>query len=95
VRLHRPYQTSGRNLPRLRQSYLLEKVTKDGTFLICPNSKAPAKPKTAAKSAKSAKAAKTKTKPAAVPAVEPGSCDFSKKIAEPNRGRAHRRLALE
>jgi hypothetical protein len=59
-------------------------VTKEGTFLICPNSKAPAKSKTAAKSAKSAKSAKTKAKAAAqIPEVEPGSCGFSKKIAEP------------
>jgi len=78
-----PTKPVAETCPDCGSPYLLEKVTKDGTFLICPNSKAPAKPKTAAKSAKSAKAAKTKTKPAAVPAVEPGSCDFSKKIAEP------------
>ena len=68
--------------PECGSPYLLEKVTKEGTFLICPNSKAPAKSRTAAKSAKSAKAAKTKAK-AAAQLVEPGSCDFSKKIADP------------
>jgi hypothetical protein len=62
----------------------MEKTTKEGTFLVCPNSKAPAKSKTAAKSAKktSAKSAK-KAVAAKVPEVEPGSCSFSKKIAEP------------
>ncbi len=71
--------------PQCGSPYLLEKVTKDGTFLICPNSKAPSKSRTAAKAAKSTKAgAKAKTKAAAqAPSVEPGSCDFSKKIADP------------
>jgi DNA topoisomerase-1 len=74
--------------PDCGSPYLLEKVTKEGTFLICPNSKAPSKSKTAAKAA-ATKAAKTKAKgkakvvAAQAPAVEPGSCDFSKKIAEP------------
>ena len=77
--------------PECGSPYLLEKVTKEGTFLICPNSKAPAKAKTkaAAKSTKaakpSAKAKKTAAKADAVKAaaVEPGSCTFSKKVAEP------------
>ncbi len=77
-----PTKPVAETCPDCGSPYLLEKVTKEGTFLICPNSKAPAKSKTAAKSAKS-KTAKTKAKPAAVPTVEPGSCGFSKKIAEP------------
>jgi len=75
--------------PDCGSPYLLEKVTKEGTFLICPNSKAPSKSKTAAKAA-ATKAAKTKAKGKAkavpvaqAPTVEPGSCDFSKKIADP------------
>ena len=74
--------------PNCGSPYLLEKVTKEGTFLICPNSKPPAKSK--GKSAKTAKPAAKSTKKSAAskPAVEaasiePGSCDFSKKIAEP------------
>ena len=82
--------------PECGSPYLLEKVTKEGTFLICPNSKAPAKAKAGAKSAKPekpGKAAKTKAKPAATIAaaevaevtaeVEAGSCSYSRKIAEP------------
>ena len=70
--------------PECGSPYLMEKTTKEGTFLICPNSKAPAKARTAAKSTKktAAKSAK-KTAVAKVPEVEPGSCSFSKKIAEP------------
>jgi DNA topoisomerase-1 len=74
--------------PDCGSPYLLEKVTKEGTFLICPNSKPPAKAR--AKPAKPTKAAaKSKAKSAAsvivaeAPSVEPGSCTFSKKIAEP------------
>jgi DNA topoisomerase-1 len=79
-----PTKPVAETCPDCGSPYLLEKVTKEGTFLICPNSKAPAKSKTAAKSAKSAKSAKTKAKAAAqVPEVDPGSCGFSKKIAEP------------
>ena len=71
--------------PECGSPYLMEKTTKEGTFLICPNSKAPAKGKTAAKAAKktSAKSAKKAAAVAKVPEVEPGSCSFSKKIAEP------------
>ena len=76
--------------PDCGSPYLLEKVTKEGTFLVCPNSKAPAKskakPVTAppAKSAKKSakKSAASKTVAAAVP-VAPGSCTFAKKIADP------------
>jgi DNA topoisomerase-1 len=69
--------------PECGSPYLLKKVTKEGTFLICPNSKAPAKSKTAAKFAKKA-SAKSKTKTTAKAAVaEAVSCDYSKKIAEP------------
>ena len=76
--------------PDCGSPYLLEKVTKEGTFLICPNSKPPAKSRTAAKTAKTRAATKSAKKSAlktvaeaAVPEVEPGSCTFSKKIAEP------------
>jgi DNA topoisomerase I len=79
--------------PECGSPYLLEKVTKEGTFLICPNSKPPAKGKSASKAAKaaaakatkkSAKSAKVAEKTAAsAPAVEPGSCTYQKKIAEP------------
>jgi DNA topoisomerase-1 len=77
--------------PDCGSPYLLEKVTKEGTFLICPNSKAPAKSKAKAtkaekptKTAKSAKAgAKSAAKSAKTAEVEPGSCTFQKKIAEP------------
>ena len=60
--------------PDCGSPYLLEKVTKDGTFLICPNSKAPAKSK-----------AKPKTKDKGKKKVETAeiTCGFSKKIAEP------------
>jgi DNA topoisomerase I len=84
-----PTKPVAESCPDCGSPYLLEKVTKEGTFLICPNSKAPSKSKTATKSAatkaKSAKsAAKSKSKAAAqAPSVEPGSCDFSKKIADP------------
>jgi hypothetical protein len=61
----------------------MEKTTKDGTFLVCPNSKAPSKAKTAAKSAKKKTSAKKSAAVAKAPEVEPGSCSFSKKIAEP------------
>jgi hypothetical protein len=72
----------------------MEKVTKDGTFLICPNSRTaargkkakaeekPAKKTAAKKSAKSKKAAEVEAAPAPV-IVEPGSCSYTKKIAEP------------
>jgi DNA topoisomerase-1 len=59
--------------PECGSPYLLEKVTKEGTFLICPNSKAPAKSK-----AKPKTKDKGKQKPEAVAVA----CDFSKKIAE-------------
>jgi len=52
----------------------LEKVTKEGTFLICPNSKAPAKSKAKGK---------TKDKGKKKPDAAEVTCDFSKKIAEP------------
>jgi len=69
--------------PNCGSPYLLEKVTKEGSFLICPNSKPPAKSKPAAKPTKTTKAAAKSAKKSALPVVEPGSCDFSKKIAEP------------
>jgi DNA topoisomerase-1 len=82
-----PTKPVAESCPECGSPYLLEKVTKEGTFLICPNSKAPSKSKTAAKSAKpAAKSAKKSaaSKAAATAAsVEPGSCDFSKKIADP------------
>ncbi len=84
-----PTKPVAETCPECGSPYLLEKVTKEGTFLICPNSKAPAKSKAgtktkaAAKSTKAAKSAKAKAAKAAVTEVEPGSCDFSKKIAEP------------
>ena len=69
--------------PECGSPYLLEKVTKEGTFLVCPNSKAPGKSRTAVKSAKSAVKTKAKAKPAATVAeVEAGSCGYSRKIAE-------------
>jgi DNA topoisomerase-1 len=70
--------------PECGSPYLMEKTNKEGTFLVCPNGKAPAKSKTAAKSAKTKTAAKSAKKSAAkTPEVEPGSCTFTKKIAEP------------
>ncbi len=62
--------------PECGSPYLLEKVTKEGTFLICPNSKAPAKSKAKAGTKSKAKTAKKSDAPEI-------TCDFSKKIAEP------------
>jgi hypothetical protein len=75
----------------------MEKVTKDGTFLICPNSRTPARGKAKAKaeekpakkaaakkSAKSKKTVEVEAAPAPV-LVEPGSCSYTKKIAEPQQ----------
>jgi DNA topoisomerase-1 len=88
--------------PECGSPYLLEKVTKEGTFLVCPNSRPPAKSKARGKSAaakaaaaeKPAKAAKKSAKSAKAveqiaasaasePTIEPGTCTFQKKIAEP------------
>jgi hypothetical protein len=49
-------------------------VTKEGTFLVCPNGKAPAKSKSKPK---------TKDKGKKKPETAGVICDFSKKIAEP------------
>ena len=65
--------------PECGSPYLMEKTTKEGTFLVCPNSKGGAK--VAAKTAAKKSAKKTSAKKAAE--AEPGTCTFSKKIAEP------------
>jgi len=65
--------------PECGSPYLMEKTTKEGTFLVCPNSKGGAK--TATKTAAKKSAKKTSAKKAAE--AEPGTCTFSKKIAEP------------
>jgi DNA topoisomerase-1 len=77
------YKPVDEKCPECGSPYLMEKTTKDGTFLVCPNSKAPSKAKTAAKSAKKKTSAKKSAAVAKAPEVEPGSCSFSKKIAEP------------
>ena len=95
-----PTKPVAETCPECGSPYLLEKVTKEGTFLVCPNSKASGRTKARGKSAKgavtekpakaakkSAKSAKAVEKIAASAAsqatIEPGSCTYQKKIAEP------------
>ena len=92
-----PFKPVALTCPECESAYLMEKVTKDGTFLICPNSRTPARGKAKAKaeekpakkaaakkSAKSKKTVEVEAAPAPV-LVEPGSCSYTKKIAEPQQ----------
>jgi DNA topoisomerase-1 len=76
-----PNKPVDQKCPECGSPWLMEKTTKDGTFLVCPNSRGPAKGKAPAKTA--AKKIAAKKTAAKVVAVEPGSCSFSRKIAEP------------
>jgi DNA topoisomerase-1 len=69
-----PTKPVAESCPDCGSPYLLEKVTKEGTFLICPNSKAPSKSKAKPK---------TKDKGKKKPEAAAVTCNFSKKIAEP------------
>ena len=81
------YKPVAEECPECHSPYLMEKTTKEGTFLVCPNTKGSAGAKAKGKGKGKKKAAEV---------AEGPTCSFSKQIAgppEPNAGEAGQAIA--